>query len=55
MRHALFMERIVDITADGLHLAIKRGFLTISNREAEVGRVALDDIGALITHSYGLS
>lgn len=50
-----FMERIVDITNDGLHLAIKRGFLTVSKQGTEMGRVALDDIGALTTRAYGIT
>jgi len=47
------MERIVDITSDGLHLAVHRGFLTVSEAGEERGRVALDDIGALIVHAHG--
>lgn len=47
------MDRIVDITTDGLHLAVYRGFLTVAQGGAEVGRIALDDIGALIVHAHG--
>lgn len=47
------MERVVDITTDGLHLAAHRGFLTVSASGEEKGRVALDDIGALIVHAHG--
>lgn len=47
------MDRIVDISTDGLHLAIHRGFLTVSSDGAERGRIALDDIGALIVHAHG--
>ena len=47
------MERIVDISTDGLHLAIHRGFLTVSSSSEERGRIALDDIGALIVHAHG--
>lgn len=47
------MDRIVDISTDGLHLAVYRGFLTISRHGEEVGRIALDDIGALIVHAHG--
>lgn len=49
------MDRIVDISTDGLHLAIHRGFLTVSSGGAEKGRVALDDIGALIVHAHGIT
>ncbi|MGK6315534.1 type II CRISPR-associated endonuclease Cas1 [Neorhizobium sp. DT-125] len=47
------MDRIVDISSDGLHLAIYRGFLTVSRGGEEQGRIALDDIGALIVHAHG--
>lgn len=47
------MDRIVDISSDGLHLAIYRGFLTVSRSGEEQGRIALDDIGALIVHAHG--
>jgi len=47
------MERIVDITTDGLYLSISRGFLTVLDGDQEKGRVALDDIGALVVHAHG--
>lgn len=47
------MDRIVDISTDGLHLAIYRGFLTVSSHGEERGRIALDDIGGLIVHAHG--
>lgn len=47
------MERVVDIATEGLHLAAHRGFLTVSASGEEKGRVALDDIGALIVHAHG--
>lgn len=47
------MDRIVDISTDGLHLAIYRGFLVVSASGEERGRIALDDIGALIVHAHG--
>lgn len=49
------MERIVDIATDGLYLAVSRGFLTVAAAGEEKGRVALDDIGALIVHAHGTS
>lgn len=49
------MERVVDISSDGNFLAIDRGFLTINSSGVEKGRVALDDIGALIVHAHGTS
>lgn len=47
------MERVVDISSDGMHLAADRGFLTVNASGAEQGRIALDDIGALIVHAHG--
>ncbi len=49
------MERVVDIETDGLALAVQRGFLTVTDNGTEKGRVALDDIGALIVHAHGVS
>lgn len=47
------MDRVVDIATDGLYLAVQRGFLTVSAAGTEQGRIALDDIGALIVHAHG--
>lgn len=49
------MERIVDVTTDGLYLAVSRGFMTVSAARQEQGRIALDDIGAVIAHAHGLT
>lgn len=51
--------RIVEIAENNRYLAVYRGFLTINTtndgQSTEIGRIALDDIEALITHAYGLS
>ncbi len=47
------MERVVDIETDELFLAVHRGFLTVNAAGEETGRIALDDIGALIVHAHG--
>lgn len=49
------MERIVDIATDGLHLSTYRGFLIVTRDRDEVGRIALDDVHAVIVHAYGVS
>ena len=49
------MDRIVDIGTDGLHLAAYRGFLIVSRDREEVGRIALDDIHAVIVHAHGIT
>lgn len=47
------MDRIVDIGTEGLHLSAYRGFLIVAKDRAEVGRVALDDVHAVILHAHG--
>lgn len=49
------MDRIVDIATDGLHLSTYRGFLMVEREREEVGRVALDDIHAVIVHAHGVT
>lgn len=49
------MDRIVDIATDGQHLSLHRGFLLVEKDRAEVGRVPLDDIHALIVHAHGIT
>ena len=52
------LGRIVEIAEDQRHLSLYRGFMLVHSTEghkSELGRVALDDISAVIAHSYGLS
>ena len=49
------MDRIVDIANDGSHLSTHRGFLLVKRDREEVGRVALDDIHAVIVHAHGVT
>jgi CRISPR-associated protein Cas1 len=49
------MQRVVDLSSDGLHIAVHRGFLTVSSGEGPRGQVALDDILAVIAHAHGLT
>lgn len=48
------MERIVDIATDGIALSLHRGFLMVHREREEIGRVALDDIHAVIVHAHGV-
>ncbi len=48
-------QRVIEIASDGRHLAVLRGFMTISAGHEEVGRVPLDDIGVLLCHAHGLT
>lgn len=47
--------RVVEIAEDGRHLARSRGFLTVSAGGAEIGRVPLDDIAAVIATAHGIT
>ena len=49
------MDRIVDIATDTVHLSAHRGFLIVALKGEELGRVALDDIAALIVHAHGVT
>ncbi|MGJ8590130.1 MAG: type II CRISPR-associated endonuclease Cas1 [Yoonia sp.] len=47
------MDRVIDISTDGRHLSRERGFLKVSEDGAEIGRIPLDDITAVIVHAHG--
>ena len=47
--------RIVEIAQDGRHLAKSRGFLTVAADKAEIGRVPLDDVAAVIANAHGIT
>ena len=47
------LGRVVEIAEDGRHLATDRGFMTVSDGGTEIGRVPLDDIGAVIVNAHG--
>lgn len=47
------MDRIVDIATEGRHLSLHRGFLVVEEASEEVGRIALDDVHAVIVHAHG--
>lgn len=49
------MERIVDIATDGRHLSALRGFMIVSEDRAEVGRIPLDDVAAVVIHAHGVT
>lgn len=48
-------NRVVEITSDGTHLSVARGFLSVAIKGEPTGRVAIDDIGALIIRGHGAS
>lgn len=47
--------RVIEIAEDGRHLAKARGFLTVSADKAEIGRVPIDDVGAVIASAHGIT
>ena len=51
-------NRIIEIADDQRHLSMFRGFMIIETRGKEykeLGRISLDDIGAVIANAHGLS
>lgn len=48
-------DRIIEIITDGRHLAVDRGFMTVSEKGQEITRIALDDIASLISNAHGLT
>lgn len=52
------LGRIVEVANDQRHLSVYRGFMQVHSTgedRQEVGRVALDDMSALIANAFGLS
>lgn len=52
------LGRIVEVSNDKRHLSLHRGFMLVQCTDEdrqEVGRVAIDDMGALIANAHGLS
>lgn len=47
------MDRVIDIACDGRHLSRERGFLKVSEDGAEIGRIPLDEIAAVLIHAHG--
>ena len=48
------LGRIVELAEDDRYVSVYRGFLIVREGSVERGRVALDDIGAVIGNAYGL-
>ena len=47
--------RIIDIHQDNRYLHRKRGFMVISHKDEELGRIPLDDIAAVIASGHGIT
>ena len=55
VRKAALMDRIIEIAQNNRHLATEHGFMTVSENGSEIGRVPLDQIGAVIANAHGLT
>lgn len=49
------MDRIIEISQDNRHLAVDRGFMTVSEAGSEIGRVPFDQIGSVIANAHGIT
>lgn len=47
--------QIVEISSEGIHLSVDRGFLKLSRSGDKIGEVALDLIEAVVVHGHGAS
>ena len=47
------MERVIEISTDGAHAVLDRGFMEIFSKKEVLGRVAIDDIGVLLISAHG--
>lgn len=47
--------RVIEVAEAGRHLSAERGFLVVSDREREIGRVPLEDILAIVATGHGLT
>ncbi len=48
-------NRIVEISSDGAHISVSRGFLNVKIDGKAVGQVAIEDMAALIIRGHGAS
>ncbi len=47
--------RVVDVSEHGQRVSLDRGFLVVTGEDGELGRVAIDDVGAVLLSAYGTS
>lgn len=48
-------NRVVEISSDGAHLSVSRGFLSVQIAGKAVGQIAIEDMAALIIRGHGAS
>ena len=48
-------NRVVEISSDGAHLSVSRGFLSVEINKQSAGTVAIEDMAALIIRGHGAS
>lgn len=49
------LDQIIDISQEGRHLSRDRGFLKVEAEGMVLGRIALDQIAAVIVHTHGIT
>jgi CRISPR-associated protein Cas1 len=54
-KEGIMKNRVVDISSDGAYLSVSRGFLSIEIDEQIIGKVAIEDMAALIIRGHGAS
>jgi CRISP-associated protein Cas1 len=47
--------RVVEIATDGRHLSLYRGFLVVAENGEAIGRIAIDEVAAVVANAHGLS
>lgn len=48
-------DHFIDVTQDGTHLSVFRGFLLVQKDQREVARIPLDYIHSVIVHAHGVT
>ncbi|MEQ8267507.1 MAG: type II CRISPR-associated endonuclease Cas1 [Parvibaculum sp.] len=47
--------RVIEIATDGRHLSVDRGFLVVTERGDQIGKVPMDDVAAVVANAHGLT
>ncbi len=49
------IARVIEISEDGRHLSVARGFMLVEEGRREVARIPLDDIGVVVANAHGIT
>jgi len=47
--------RVIEVATDGRHLSVERGFLVVTERGDQIGKVPMDDVAAVVANAHGLT